>query len=61
MLVAELARSPATLVSAPTNAPYRVVHETTAYSDGQEVTVPQHVAEQWLRSRWVEPVTSKEK
>lgn len=41
--------------------PFRVVHETTAYTGGDEITVPQHVAEQWLKSRWVEPVTTKEK
>jgi hypothetical protein len=41
--------------------PFRVVHETTAYSAGDEVTVPQHVAEHWLKCRWVEPVTTKEK
>ena len=47
----------------PTNvrviAPYRVVHEGNAYVGGDELTVPQSLADEWLRSKWVEP--SKEK
>lgn len=44
------------------NTPFRVVHPDTgeAHTDG-ELTVPQHLAEQWLRYGWVSPATSKEK
>jgi hypothetical protein len=37
----------------------RVVHEGHAYTGGDEVTVPEPVAEEWERSRWVERVGSK--
>lgn len=35
-------------------APYRVVHEGVAYSNGDEVIVPAAVADEWLRSQFVE-------
>jgi hypothetical protein len=39
--------------------PYRVVHEGDPYSNSDELTVPEHVAEQWQRSGCIEKVTSK--
>jgi hypothetical protein len=43
-------------------APFRVVHDATAYTDGDEVTVPEHVAQEWQRSGYVERITAtKEK
>jgi len=41
---------------------YRVVHEGRPYTGGDELTVPQDVADQWIKARFVEPApTSKEK
>jgi hypothetical protein len=41
-------------------APYRVVDDDgEAYSDGDELTVPEHLADQWLRSRFVEKVAGE--
>ena len=39
-------------------APFRVVHEGNAFTDGDTLTVPENVAQEWERSRWVERVTS---
>jgi hypothetical protein len=38
---------------------WRVVHpdDGTAHVKGDTFTVPEHVAEEWERSRWVERVT----
>jgi hypothetical protein len=62
MVVVEDTSKPEKSAKVRVLAPFRVVHPDTheAHSDGAEVTVPQHVADEWLRSRWVEPV-SKEK
>jgi hypothetical protein len=35
----------------------RVVHDGTAYTKGDRLTVPEHVAQEWERSGWVERVT----
>lgn len=50
-------------VKVKVNSPFRVLHPDTheAHTDGDEITVPQHVADEWLKSRWVELVTTKEK
>jgi hypothetical protein len=37
---------------------WRVVYEDKQYIKGQTVTVPESVAVEWERSRWVERVTS---
>jgi hypothetical protein len=37
---------------------FRVVHEAQAYTNGDQVAVPQHMADEWLRARWVERVSS---
>jgi hypothetical protein len=37
-------------------APFRVVHEGNAFTDGDTVTVPENVAAEWERSGWVEKV-----
>lgn len=39
--------------------PWQVVHDGKRYTEGQEATVPEHLAEERERSRWVERVTSK--
>lgn len=39
---------------------YRVVHEGRPYVGGDELVVPQDVADQWIKARFVEPA-SKEK
>jgi hypothetical protein len=36
---------------------FRIVHEAQAYTSGDQVAVPQHLADEWLRSRWVERVS----
>ena len=41
--------------------PFRVVHKGNAHTAGDEITVPQHLAEQWLTAGWVKPATTKEK
>jgi hypothetical protein len=33
---------------------WRVVHDGKAYVKGDTLTVPENVAEEWERSRWVE-------
>ena len=35
-------------------APYRVVHETNTYTDGDQLSGPEDVAHDWLRFGWVE-------
>jgi hypothetical protein len=37
--------------------PFRVVHDATEYFGGDAVTVPEHIAQEWERSHWVERVT----
>jgi hypothetical protein len=34
-------------------APFRVVHNCVAYSDGDTPKVPEALADQWLKSGWV--------
>ena len=41
--------------------PFRIVHDTKEYFAGDQLTVPAHVAQPWLTSGWVEPVTTKTK
>jgi hypothetical protein len=38
---------------------WSVVHDDKRYVKGQTVTVPEAVAAEWERSRWVERVTGK--
>jgi hypothetical protein len=38
---------------------WRVVHDGNACIFGDELTVPENVAQQWERSRWVERVTAQ--
>lgn len=40
---------------------WSVVHDDKRHLKGDTLTVPEHLAEQWLRYGWVEPVTTKEK
>ena len=42
------------------NAPFRVVHPDTheAHTDG-EISVPQHLADEWVKSGWVTPATKE--
>ena len=40
---------------------WRVVYDGNAYLKGDTLTVPEHVAQEWEQSRWVERVTTKEK
>jgi hypothetical protein len=35
-------------------APYKVVHEGTAYRPGESVDVPAKLAEEWIDRGWVE-------
>jgi hypothetical protein len=42
-------------------AKYRVVHKGRPYTGGEELVIPQDVADQWLKARFVENVASKEK
>jgi hypothetical protein len=36
--------------------PFRVIHAGDTHTGGDEVSVPEHVAQEWERSRWVERV-----
>ncbi|WP_156661044.1 hypothetical protein [Mycobacterium sp. 852002-51163_SCH5372311] len=38
--------------------PWRVVYDDKPYVKGETVTVPESVAAEWERSRWVERVTN---
>jgi hypothetical protein len=40
---------------------WRVVHDDKPYTKGDELTVPEDVAQEWERSRWVERVTTATK
>jgi hypothetical protein len=62
MVILEDTSKPEKSVKVRVLEPFRVIHPDTheAHTDGAEVTVPQHVADEWLRSGFVEPV-SKEK
>ena len=40
-------------------APFRVVHEGVPYSDGDELVVPAAVADEWLRSQFVEKASGR--
>jgi hypothetical protein len=37
---------------------WRVVHEDKPYHKGDTLTVPENVAQEWERARWVERVTA---
>lgn len=37
---------------------WSVTHEGKRHTAGDTVTVPEHVAEEWERNRWVERVSS---
>jgi hypothetical protein len=52
---------PETTVKVKVKAPFRVVHEGKPYTDGDEVVVPEKLADEWSRSKFVARVTSKEK
>lgn len=41
--------------------PFRIVHDTKEYFVDDELTVPAHIAQAWLTSGWVQPVTNKTK
>lgn len=41
--------------------PYRVCHQGNAYTGGDSVTVPTAVADKWIQSKWVEPVSKRKK
>lgn len=38
---------------------WRVVHDGKAYTKGDQVSVPEKVADEWERNRWVERATAK--
>jgi hypothetical protein len=38
---------------------WRFVHDGESYVKGDELTVPESVAQEWERSRWVERVTAQ--
>jgi hypothetical protein len=40
---------------------YRVVDGDKGYAGGEQVSVPEHVAQRWERRGWVERVTSSSK
>ena len=48
-----------TSVKVRVSGPWQVQHEGNLFYEGQEATVPQHVAELWERSRLVERVAKK--
>lgn len=45
-------------VKVKVQAPYRVVHEAIAHTEGDTLTVPESVAREWERSGWVERVAA---
>jgi hypothetical protein len=50
---------PEKTVKVRVKAPYRVVHEGDPHSNGDELSVPEEVAQHWLGSGFVERVISK--
>jgi hypothetical protein len=38
-------------------APFRVVHEASAFHEGDTLSVPEHVAAEWEQSGWIERVS----
>lgn len=50
---------PEKTVKVRAKAPFRVVYQGNPQSDGDTFTVPEKVAQEWERSRWVERVTGK--
>ena len=42
---------------------FRVIHPETraAHTEGDVITVPEHLADEWIRFGWVDPVTTKSK
>ena len=38
---------------------WQVIHDGKPYTKGDTLTVPEHLAEEWDRSRWVERVTQR--
>jgi hypothetical protein len=44
-------------VKVEVQAPFRVVHEASAYHEGDTLSVPEHIAAEWERNRWVERVS----
>lgn len=46
------------IVKVRVRAPFRVVHEGNPHTDGDTLTVPVNVAQEWVRNGWVEQVTT---
>jgi hypothetical protein len=38
--------------------PFRIVHDAKEYFAGDAVTAPAHLAQEWTRAGWVEPVST---
>jgi hypothetical protein len=49
----------ASTIKVRVNKPFRVCHEGAVYTEGQQVTVPEHVAVHWERFAWVERVKTR--
>lgn len=50
---------PGKIVKVPVSDRWRVVHDGKPYHEGDTLTVPEQIAEERERSRWVERVTGK--
>jgi len=57
MIILEDTSMPEKTVKVRVTAPFRVVHEGNPHTDGDTLTVPDNVAQEWERSGWVERVT----
>jgi hypothetical protein len=62
MIVSDKTEPPKS-VPVTVNKPFRVIHPDTreAHTKGDEITLPQDLADLWIRFGWVNPVTTKEK
>jgi hypothetical protein len=49
--------TPAKTVKVKVAGRWSVVHEDKRHVEGDELTVPEHIADEWFRSGWVEKVT----
>lgn len=59
LVILENRTVPEKTVKVRAKAPFRVVYQGNPQSDGDTFTVPEKVAQEWERSRWVERVTGK--
>lgn len=58
-IVLESQLTPAKTVKVKVVGRWSVVHDDKRHVEGDELTVPESTADEWLRSGWVEKVSAK--